>query len=433
MAGGVTAPGGLHRPNPTATRVLLASMNAGGGHHALRDSFDAVLQRLDPAHQHVEPVVWTSADHTVNAFYAACVRYVPRFQAHVVAISGQRWAMETAMKLAPHLLREATALLRSQHFDVITTTHALQCIVFSRARQALGLTTPLVTAVPDYGAPARGYYPAYPRLRPDALIVLEESTVEHYRSLGVPENRLHLSGFLTREPFVQVGSRLRSEGRAGVRLALRAEVAESHPGFAGFALDRPTLLFLGGSAWTVKTEPLLEALLADAELHRAANLVVVAGRDAEFEARLRRREGDGLHVFGFVSPPVLAALMGLADVPVLGSLAPATLHELLEVGLGPLLLFHFIPGSERPHVGYIESQRLGIYQPGVQQMLSRIREVLGLAPASEALAQARDGFRERARLLRSRSAERALQLPRFLESMAGRPVSTEPGPRAVAG
>jgi len=66
-------------------------------------------------------------------------------------------------------------------------------------------------------------------------------------------------------------------------------------------------------------------------------------------------------------------------------------------------------------------------------MLSHIREVLGLAPASDALAKARDGFRERARLLRSRSVERALQFPRFLEAMAGGPVSTEPGARAVAG
>src|SRR5262249_6594664 len=193
------------------------------------------------------------------------------------------------------------------------------------------------------------------------------------------------------------------------------------------------LLFLGGSAWTAKTEPVLQAVLADRELRRTANVVVVAGRDQAFEARVRRQGGEWVHVFGFVKPRVLAALMGLADAPVLGSLAPATLHELLEVGLGPLLLFHFIPGSERPHVGYLESQRLGIYEPGTEAMLARIREVLGLAPASEALAHARDGFRERARLLRSRSVERALQLPRFLESMAEAPARTEPGPRAVAG
>jgi hypothetical protein len=181
----------------------------------------------------------------------------------------------------------------------------------------------------------------------------------------------------------------------------------------------------------VKTEPVLQAVLAHPELRGAANLVVVAGRDRAFETRLRADTDNGVHVFGFVAPEVLAALMGLADVPVLGSLAPATLQELLEVGLGPLLLFHFIPGSERAHVGYIESQRLGVYAPETTEMLRLVREVLGLLPASEQLARARDGFRERARLLRSRSMERALQLPRFLEQMLESSPVSHGGARAV--
>src|SRR5262249_31859725 len=288
---GVLPPGALPRPTPTARRVLLASINAGGGHHALRDSSDAVLQRVDPAQDTIEPVVWTSADRSVNWFYTVCVRFLPRFQDQMVEISGQRWAMETAMKLAPRLVREATALLTSQRYDLITTTHALHGMVFARVRHTLGLTTRVVTAVPDYGAPARGYYPAYPGLRPDALIVLEESTVEHYRSLGVPENRLPLSGFLTREPFVQVGARLRSEGTQGVRLALRAEAAESHPELAASSFRPPTVLFLGGSAWTVKTEPVLEAVLADRELRRTANVVGGAGGGPVVGGRRPRRRG----------------------------------------------------------------------------------------------------------------------------------------------
>src|SRR5262249_51573848 len=252
----------------------------------------------------------------------------------------------------------------------------------------------------------------------------------HYRSLGVPEDRLHLSGFLTREAFVRVGGRLRAEGRDTARAGLRSEVAAVHPEFASFHLDRPTLLFLGGSRWTYKTEPVLNGVLSDPALG-AANVVVVAGRDRAFESRLRGRARDGLHVFGFVTPEVLAALMGLADVPVLGSLAPATLQELLEVGLGPLLLFHFIPGSERAHVGDIQTQRLGVYAPEPEEMLRRIREVVGLQPATGPLAAARDGFRERARLLRTRSAERALQLPRFLEQMVEAPPVSRPGARAV--
>jgi UDP-N-acetylglucosamine:LPS N-acetylglucosamine transferase len=247
----------------------------------------------------------------------------------------------------------------------------------------------------------------------------------------VPDDRPHLSGFLTREPFVRVGARHRAEGRDTARSGLKTGVAAAHPEFASFDLSRPTILFLGGSAWTVKTEPVLQAMLADADLRGAANVVVVAGRDRAFETRLSARAGNDVHIFGFVAPEVLAALMGLADVPVLGSLAPATLQELLEVGLGPLLLFHFIPGSERAHVGYIESQRLGVYAPETAEMLRLVREVLGLLPASEQLSRARDGFRERARLLRSRSVERALQLPFFLEQMLKPPPVSRGGARAV--
>ncbi|RPH71142.1 MAG: hypothetical protein EHM78_08660 [Myxococcaceae bacterium] len=412
-------------------RVLLASLNAGGGHHALRDSFAAALARLDPEHPRLTPVVWGSADRFIDRFYTACVRFLPRFQGKIVEISGQPWAIKTALALSPQLYTEAAALLRQQSFDLLVTTHPMQSMTFARVRRELGLPAPLVLAVPDYGVPPTGYHPPLPLLRSDALIVMEETTLEHYRALGVPDERLHLSGFLTREPFVRVGARLRVEGRDIARAALKVEVAAAHPAFASFDLARPTLVFLGGSAWTVKTEPVLDAVLADPALRAAANVVVVAGRDRVFEARLRSRAREGLHVFGFVAPEVLAALMGLADVPVLGSLAPATLQELLEVGTGPLLLFHFIPGSERAHVGYIEAQRLGLYAPRADEMLERIREVLGLQPASEPLALARDGFRERARLLRSRSVERALQLPRFLERMLESPEASRGGARAV--
>jgi UDP-N-acetylglucosamine:LPS N-acetylglucosamine transferase len=412
-------------------RVLLASLNAGGGHHALRDSFAAALARVDPEQQRLEPEVWGSADRFIDWFYSVCVRYLPRFQGKIVELSSEPWALRTAMLLSPQLPTEALALLRRQSFDLLVTTHPMQSMTFARVRRELGLVTPLVLAVPDYGVPATGYHPPLPALRSDALIVMDESTLEHYRSLGVPEERLHLSGFLTREPFVRVGARVRAEGRDTARAGLKAEVAAALPEFARFDLSRPTLLFLGGSAWTVKTEPVLEAVLADPAVREAANVVVVAGRDRTFETRLRARAGDGFHAFGFVAPDVLAALMGLADVPVLGSLAPATLQELLEVGLGPLLLFHFIPGSERAHVGYIESQRLGLYAPAAPEMLGRIREMLGLAPPSEQLARARDGFRERARLLRSRSVERALQLPRFLERRLETPEVSRGGARAV--
>jgi hypothetical protein len=115
--------------------------------------------------------------------------------------------------------------------------------------------------------------------------------------------------------------------------------------------------------------------------------------------------------------------MGVADIPVLGSLAPATLQELLETELGPLLLFHYIPGAERTHVSYIEAQRLGVYEPDAPAMLQILREAVGLARVSSRISLVRDGFRDRARELRRLSVERAMQLPGFLARVCGEPLS----------
>src|SRR5215469_5765038 len=111
-------------PGPPMTRrVLLASLNAGGGHHALRDSFAAALARVDPEQQRLHPVVWNSADRFIDWFYSMCVRFLPRFQGKVVELSGQPWALRTAMMFSPQLRTEASALLRAQIFDLWLTTH----------------------------------------------------------------------------------------------------------------------------------------------------------------------------------------------------------------------------------------------------------------------------------------------------------------------
>lgn len=403
-------------------RILLGSIEAGAGHNMLRDSLAAVLRRVDPQHRNFEPVSWTSADSSVQRFYAFCVHHFTQLQGTVFILTGQRWAMEVGMWLTPRLQREARDLLRDSHFDAILSTHALFTLILARARAQLGVDVPLIGCVPDYGAPTGAYFPESPQLRADYLLVMGEDTLAHYRGEGVSEDRLHLSGFLTREAFARVGHRMRTEARGAARASLRDEVAAETPSFAKLRLDRPTLLFLGGSAWTAKTEPVLRRVLADGALRASVNVVVVCGRDRHFQELLAPSADDGVHVFGYVSPAILAALMGLSDTPILGSLAPATLQELLETELGPLLLFHYIPGAERSHVSYLEAQRLGLYEPDPPAMLQVIREAVGLARVSPRVALVKDGFRDRARELRRRSVERAMELPSFLARVCGEPL-----------
>jgi hypothetical protein len=96
------------------------------------------------------------------------------------------------------------------------------------------------------------------------------------------------------------------------------------------------------------------------------------------------------------------------------------------------LLFHYIPGSERSHVSYLEAQRLGVYEPDPSAMLQIIREAVGLAHVSPRMALVRDGFKDRARELRRRSVERAMGLPKFLARVCDQPLSRQASPDSAS-
>jgi hypothetical protein len=164
----------------------------------------------------------------------------------------------------------------------------------------------------------------------------------------------------------------------------------------------------------------LERLLARPALAETMNLAVVCGKDSAFAAHMRRRTAGqrGIAVFDFLPRPALSALMAVSDVPLLGSLAPATLHELLEVGLGPLLVFRVIPGAEPPHLGYLERERLGLYEPVPERMVRLLEQALG-RPATGTWAELAEGFPARARAVRSLSITRAQELPDAIRNILG--------------
>lgn len=401
-------------------KVLLASLNAGGGHHALRDSFHQVLRTADPEGRRFQPVVWDSSDRFLNWFYSTVVHHMTALQGRIVDLSGRDWVIDIVSRASPALLIEAKRVLRENRYDAVISTHFMLSMMFAKAKHALGSDTKIVAAIPDYGIPTNSFRPQQAQLRADHTLVVGEDTFQHFvDDQHVPESQIHLSGFVTQEPFIRAGRILSATPRRedAKELILRS-VAGELPQLAGLDPRRPTLLFLGGSAWTAKTGPVLERLFENLPLMQRLNLVVVCGKDQKFEAQIASRAlaFPNVAVCGFVSATMLANLMALADASVLGSLAPATMQELLEVGAGPLLLHHFIPGTEQPHATYIERARVGAYEPNPEAMVALIEQVVGLAPATPRVAGFVKGFVERAREIRDESLTRAFQLPDFLET-----------------
>jgi processive 1,2-diacylglycerol beta-glucosyltransferase len=414
-------------------RVLLGSMNVGGGHNALRDSFAASLKMLDAEGRVFEPILFDSVDTKVGRFYESTVHMAAWIQGLVFHLGRTSWGVRLSVLLNDQLLQETKSALLAHRPDVVVSSHFLLSMMFAKARREVGMDVAVVNAIPDYGESTLAFYPEAGDIQPDYVIAMDRRTYKHLLEVrGLPPARAHLSGFLPRPMFLELSReigdapKLPRERRQALVESLKAD----QPPLANFDPNKPTVIFLGGSAWTSKTLPVIEQLLRHPAYLDTINVLVVCGKNAEFLSAVRERFGSHprFAVFGFVSPTLMAQLVALADLPVLGSLAPASMHELLELRCGPLMLFHYIPGAEEPHPRYIHEHEIGLYEPDEHAMLELLMQATGFKSPGPQVSRLVQVFPERAKAIRADHVRRARQLGAFLARVG----NVVPAPRFEA-
>ncbi|MEW5740567.1 MAG: hypothetical protein AB1938_16685 [Myxococcota bacterium] len=401
---------------PRPVRAVFASVAAGGGHHTVRDALLRATRAADPRGERVEATSWTS-QAGFDGFYRWCVRHglqgLAYFPTRVFSIAA--WVV---VFTNPKLIREAVALLRRAPPDVVVSTHLVLTTAFLIARWWVGVPTRVVGVIPDYGRPDPGFFPRFAALRPDATWVNGEDTYRWATTKGraLPDEVQWL-GTLVTEDFTKVRAQIREAGgrTEGLKGQWRAMLAPAWPAVSRLDVSKPTVVFYGGSGFAGAARPVMEALLARPESARF-NVVVLCGRDEALRASLDASYGPrpGFAAIGFLSHPQLAALYGLTDVPVMGSLAHSSLQELLETATGPLLVFRVIPGTEPPYLDYVARERLGVFEPDAERMTALVLEAVGVVQGERWAELARD-FQARAWAIRDASSERA---GRVLEQVA---------------
>ena len=410
-------------------RVLFASVAAGGGHHTVRDALVRATQAADPRGERIAVSSWTSQAGFDN-FYRWCVQHGWQWLAYLPT----RWFSFAAWVAAfsnPKLLRECVALLRRAPPDVVVSTHLILTAALQLARWWVGASTRVVGVVPDYGVPDRGFFPRVALFRPDVTWVNGEDTYAFAAPRAAP-GEVELLGTLVAEDFTRVREQLARAGGRTVALKRQwqAAVAVDWPRVAGLDVTKPTVAFYGGSGFAGQARPVMEALLARDDVGARFNVVVLCGRDEALRASLDAVYGHraGFAVLGFLPHAKLAALYGLTDVPVMGSIAHSSLQELLETATGPLLVFHVIVGTEPPYLDYLAKHRLGTYEPDAARMAALVLEAVGVTSGAR-WAPLAGGFTARAWALRDASRERAarvadcvLRAARRQELSAGQPV-----------
>jgi processive 1,2-diacylglycerol beta-glucosyltransferase len=307
-------------------KVLILHASAGGGHRRAAEALERAAHDLG-----LETVVRDILDFTPPLYrrtyakgYLALVRSAPELWGYLYAKSDR-----TAQAPVERRLRTVFNQLNTLSFlrffkrtapDAVICTHFLPLELVSALPPRARRGVPLFGVVTDFAAHSLWYCRGV-----DAYYIATEEARRQLARKGQPLDRIVCTGIPILPEFVP----------AADSRAVRARL--------GLAAEPPAVLVLNGGLGVGPAPGLLRAC---AEQSLPGQLVVVAGRNPRFEARLRAAAGPvraPLRVEGFVEN--MHEWMQAADL-VVSKPGGLTMAEVLATGR-PALLMDPIPGQEQ--------------------------------------------------------------------------------------
>lgn len=404
-------------------KILLVSLQAGGGHRAALDSLKQSLQRFTP-HVHVESFIsaTTRLDHAHRLAYTTSPRlYDLVYNATAQRALWHRLFFTMTWPLIRDVYNELIAHGALHSYDAVISTHFMQTYALLKAKKVLGLAGKIIAYVPDFDDSCL-HFPRYQGLQVDAVIAQGPLLLSRLAQLySFPQERMQRGGFLPRHAFTEAGALSVAQAREHVARLDVPLASQLRP-------DVFTIVLTGGTYWAMQLGGLLRAL-ADcpagvtmpAWTLPAMQILVVCGHnDKAYEAYQHLRYATGLRLIPlpFLPAESLAAVFRSADVTVLTSVAPATLYELLEAHTGSLLVYRVNPGPERFNLAFFLRHNLGQYVPHAPT-LAQMLSIFERSPDSR--AQSQQAFCQAAACERTAARLRAQQTAKFIVRIAALP------------
>jgi 1,2-diacylglycerol 3-beta-galactosyltransferase len=347
--------------------LFLYSLTGGGHLAAARAVADAMHARFGDA----------AAVELVDVFVESGVwpfKHFPDWYPTMLGLGGWPWRLAyhaTDSRLAvsalsrllwPTVAKQVARLLNAHPHDAIVSFHPIPNGILARHRMLHEPHMPLAVAAQDFTtAPAAWFAPGL-----DAYFLPWPETQARALALGLPEDRLHVTGMPVRRAFLDAQAMPREDARKSL----------------GMAEDAPMILFIGGGDGAGDMAPFVEALMARQPV---AQVVVITGRNEALRRRLQARcPAPNLHVLGFQERMPL--WMRAADILVTKA-GPNTLAEAFLMGL-PAVMYHAIPGQEAGNPGFVAQHGAGIWAPHPGRAADAVMRLLADAGARSSMAEA---------------------------------------------
>jgi processive 1,2-diacylglycerol beta-glucosyltransferase len=322
--------------------VLILSASAGAGHVRAAQALERAFQIRGTVRQvrHVDTLDYTNRvfRHVYSKTYLEMVAKTPTLLGWFYDRMDKPYRNEAARQVLNKFnTRRFVRMLEEYRPDIAVCTHFLPSEVISALRDEGKLNCPLALVVTDLDVHAMWLCHHC-----DLYFVAMEETRVHLEKLGVPAQRISVSGI----PIDPIFAQPRDKQQARAKLGLER--------------DLTTILLSAGGFGVGPVEHLITATLG---LSRPAQVVAICGKNEELKARLEEVVARGsagskvrVKVVGFTKE--MDEYMAAADL-LLGKPGGLTTSEALARGL-VMAIVNPIPGQEERNSDHLLEEGVAI-------------------------------------------------------------------------
>lgn len=333
------------------TKILFATMWAGGGHVA---TANAMQQAIEVAHpdrfdittkDFIDTVGATKLDTQNKDIWRFALRYP------VTARVGQRvidfWpqmSIQVQRRIVSEFADLAAEYLEKEKPDLIISNYGMVSSGLALAKERHNLDIDIITfATETHNICA---YWADPWA--DHIIVPNYELKKQLNRMGVPKSKLSVVGYPVQQSFLYPKTKAEAKKLFGLSGGLSC------------------LLTMGGEGVATKSEKMLNTLL---EIPELTDIIVICGRNEALKQRLEQMD-DRLHVTGFVTN--MADYLAASDI-VIGKAGPASVYETLAVGR-PMVITSYAGLNELGVLNFVVKSQLGAYAKTAEELKAKIQD-----------------------------------------------------------
>jgi len=336
-------------------KILYLFSDTGGGHRSAAAAIMRAVEHLrkDVCVQEMTDV-FAQCSGFLNVFaklYGPVIKYSPKLWGQLYYWLDDERKLERLEKISrPFILKELTKLISNKMPNIIVSVHPLVNHITVRAIRESGMKIPFMVVITDPVTLHRSWVTA----DADLYIVATEDAKRIALKHGMPGKKIKVIG-MPIDPKFFLKDKEKQEARK--RDHLRSKLF--------------TILLMGGGEGAGK---MYEIIREFERVRFRGQLIVIAGRNKQLEARLKRNANKfsfPMRVFGFTDQ--VYNLMAESDL-IITKAGPGTIAEAMAMDL-PIIITSWLPGQEEGNVEYVVRENVGRVSRDPKRVVELVREL----------------------------------------------------------